>query len=85
MTLIDQLVQLFRRAELSVRGRQAAGLHLEHGAERGGIAMERGGFGGCTVAFGTQPDVCRLAGPIHRPREVHSFAEDLQLGFIDTP
>src|SRR6266702_3422122 len=39
----------------------------------------------CHVAFGAQHEVYRLAGPIHRPREVDSLTADLQVRFVDTP
>ena len=101
MVLLDQVIQIFRRAQLRLRSELAIGFQLAHRTVRCSVAVERDRlwaatlallnrfttecFGGGDVAPGTQSEVDRPAGPINGTIQVAPLAADLDAGLVDPP
>jgi len=98
MVLLDQVVQVFRRAQPCVRGQRAIGFQLAHRTVRCGVAVQRDcpreallafdrltkeRLGGRDIAPGAQPEVDRPARPINGTIQLAPLASDLDVCLVD--
>src|SRR6266481_798880 len=100
MVLLNQVVQVLRRAQLRVRGQRAIGFQLAHRTVRCSVAVQRDclrgallasdrfakeRLGGRDIALGAQPEVDRPARPIDGTVEVEPLVSDLDVCLVDSP
>src|SRR6266851_4269383 len=100
MVLLNQVVQVLRRAQVRVRGQRAIGFQLAHRTVRCSVAVQRDclrgallasdrfakeRLGGRDIALGAQPEVDRPARPIDGTVEVDPLASDLDVCLVDSP
>ena len=100
MVLLYQVIQVFRRAQLRVRGERAIAFQLAHRTVRCSVAVERDclraaplafdrftkeRLGGCDIAPGAQPEIDRPARPVNGTVEVAPLASDLDVCLVDPP
>src|SRR5258708_2819339 len=100
MVLLDQVVQVLRRAQLRVRRQQAIGFQLAHGTVRCSVAIQRDCLRGALLAFerfakerlggrdiplAAQPEVDRPARPAIGTVEVAPLTSDLDVCLVDSP
>src|SRR5260370_19404267 len=100
MVLLNQVVQVLRRAQLRVSGQRAIGFQRAHRTVRCSVAVQcdclRGALlaferfakehlGRRDVALGAQPEVDRPARPVNGTVEVAPLASDLDVCLVDAP
>jgi len=100
MVLLYQIIQIFRRAQLCVRGERAIGFQLAHRTVRCCVAVQRDclraallafdgltkeRLGGCDIALGAQSEVDRPARPVNGTVQVAPLASDLDVGLVNPP
>src|SRR5258708_6491324 len=100
MVLLNQVVQVLRRAQLRVRGQKAIGFQLAHRAVRCSVAVQRDYLRGALLAFerfakeplgsrdialGAQPEADRPARPVNGTVEIAPLASDLDVCLVDSP
>src|SRR5271166_1690284 len=98
--LLDQVVQVFRRAQLGVLGQRAISLHLAHRAMRRRVTVKgdrprraslvfdrlaEERLGRRHIAPGAEAKVYRLAVAIDRPIQIHPCTPDFHVGLVNTP
>jgi hypothetical protein len=100
MVLLDLVVQVFRRAQLRIRGQRAIGFQLAHCTVRCRVAVQRDGpraallafdcfikvrLGSHDIAPGAQPEIDRPARPVNGTIQVAPLASDLDICLVDPP
>jgi hypothetical protein len=100
MVLLNEIVQVFRRTHLRVRGQQAIGFKFAHRAVRSRVAVQRDRrrgaalaldrlaeerLGSANITMGAQPEVDRPRRPVNGAVEVTPLASDFDVGLVDPP
>jgi len=100
MVLLNQVVQVLRRAQLRVRRKGAIGFQLSHRAARCDVADQRDCLRGALPVFDhfpkerlcggdiasrTQPEIDRPARPVNGALQVAPLASNLDVCLVDPP